>query len=128
MKYFTFLPQFHPLILAGSKRQTIRKSVKLEFCERFALRFWTGKAYRSPMGILGTAICVDVSGVRIESDRFTWFGNQYPAIPDDFAQADGFASGLDMLNHFKAAHGLPFDGFAHRWEDFVPCPEKAALS
>lgn len=119
MKYFTFLPQFHPLIIAETKRMTIRQRPKLNPGDRFALRYWTGKAYRSPMGTLGTATCRRVIRLHIATGGalHTPAGWEWK-IPDDIARLDGFADGAAMLEHFLKAHGLPFDGWAHMWTDF----------
>jgi hypothetical protein len=128
MKYLTFLPQFHSLITDGSKRMTIRQTIRLELGERFALRFWTGKAYRSPMGFLGYATCLHVVGITVDDGLFTYGGNQHLVIPDEIAKADGFSCGSDMFDHFKEAYGLPFNGFAHRWHQFAAIPPNPEAS
>lgn len=121
MKYFTFLPRFHPQILAGIKCMTIRRQGKVQIGERFALRFWTGKPYRSRMGILGTATCTRRHTVVIDEGLFTWDNRQLFVIPDWIAEADGFATGSDMFDHFRAA-GLPFTGIVHQWGHFEAAP------
>lgn len=124
MKYHTFMPQFHPLILAGTKTTTIRGSTRVKEGERFALRCWTGRPYGSPMGWLGTATCSHISDVRLESDTFHLscgtFGQStnYPHHLDHFARLDGFRDWSALVEHFGKR--LPFTGVRISWTDFVP--------
>jgi hypothetical protein len=123
VKYHTFLPQFHSLIIAGSKVTTIRGSTRVKQGERFALRYWTGKAYRSPMGFIGTATCEWVQ--RIQMGRHSivlrtdtdppgscgWDGDL-----EKIARWDGFPSWSAMRDHF--GRRLPFEGVLIKWRDF----------
>lgn len=116
MKYHTFIPKFHDLIRQRSKQTTIRGRTLVKPGETFALRHWTGKAYRSPMGILGTAFCEYVHPIEIGSDGVLL--NGFIAVdPDTLARRDGFASWASMRDHFIAAHGLPFVGVLITWGD-----------
>ena len=113
MKYHTFLPQFHPLILAGSKTTTIRGSTRVKPGERFALRNWTARPYGSPMGFLGTAQCTSVreAHVSFEGVQFGW--GIWPDR-DAVARADGFADWIAMRDHFGKR--LPFSGVLIAWD------------
>lgn len=124
MKYFTFQPQFHQLIRDGVKRSTIRGKAKVKVGERFALRMWTGKPYRSKMGIIGTAIAVQVCPVSIHIG----IGMPMAFIVDgqvltgerarSLAIQEGFHGAGDMAQWFYDAHrkGMPFKGIMTRWE------------
>lgn len=105
MRYFTFQPQFHDAIRARTKVGTIRAKAKVVRGEPFALRYWTGAPYRSPMGILGTVVCECVLPIIIDNGT----------LPDITAQKDGFADFDAMLAWFQKAHGLPFHGVLTRW-------------
>lgn len=112
MKFKTFKQQFHPLILSGTKQTTIRERALITPGEVFALRYWTGAAYRSPMGTLGTATCQSVREVvvawsdcgrpiHLDDDLLS------PEQADRVAVRDGFASAEDMVAfffHSKALH------------------------
>lgn len=116
MKYHTFLPKFHDLIRQKSKQTTIRGRTLVKPGETFALRHWIGKAYRSPMGILGTAFCEYVHPIEIGSDDVLL--NGFIAVDlDTLARRDGFASWAAMRDHFIAARGLPFVGVLIAWGD-----------
>lgn len=126
MKYHTFLPKFHDLIRQRSKQTTIRGRTLVKPGETFALRHWTGKAYRSPMGILGTATCQSLHRFTFCGDGMLMAGME-PAAgwwavkgPDAerVAVRDGFASLEAMREHFLAAgHVLPFSGLLITWGD-----------
>lgn len=123
MNYHTFLPQFHPLILDGSKTTTIRGSTRVKPGERFALRHWTARPYGSPMGFLGTALCVDVHGVSLYPEACATThgatGNitNRPHQLDAVARVDGFPSWTALVEHFGKR--LPFHGVRIVWRDFV---------
>ena len=116
MKYHTFLPKFHPLILARAKQTTIRGRTLVKPGETFALRHWTGKAYRSPMGVLGTATCQSVQPIEVGSDDVLLDGFIVADL-DQMAKRDGFASWAAMRDHFIAARGLPVVGVLITWGD-----------
>ena len=114
MKYRTFQPQFHASIRAGIKASTIRGKAWAKVGERVALCYWTGVPYRSPMGILGTAVVTLVEDILIDEDG--------PAFPDgvtcatELAEQEGFCSWADMLAWFDKTYGLPYTGVLTRWE------------
>lgn len=114
MKYRTFQPQFHPGILAGTKTSTIRGMPWCQVGDRVALRYWTGAAYRSKMGTLGTVIVRQVCPVTIETDKI-WI-NGIEALPFSISQQEGFASHTEMWAWFQKTHGLPYSGTLTRWD------------
>lgn len=120
MKYHTFLPKFHDQILQRSKQTTIRGRTLVKPGEVFALRHWTGKAYRSPMGILGTATCQDVRSIVITEEGIMsaplgGLTDYRPRDNEETAIRDGFASWSAMRDHFLDAHDLPFVGVLIIW-------------
>lgn len=119
MKYHTFLPEFHVAILSGVKHSTIRKSPKVKPGERFALRYWTGKAYRSPMGFLGTAMCTHVLDIVILPHSFL-LPEAAPCIR--LGKMEGFESDDALFAHFKKHYSLPFYGVLTIWDpdSFMP--------
>lgn len=123
MKYYTFLPQFHQAIRKCVKVSTIRGKAKVKTGERFALRFWTGRPYGSPMGWLGTAVCTDVLGIVISRHqpgdwiRFEISGIELTYGARELLAADeGFADGEAMASHFLNHHTLPLSGVLTRWD------------
>ncbi len=122
MKYHTFLPKFHDLIRQRSKQTTIRGRTLVKPGETFALRHWTGKAYRSPMGVLGTATCQSLHSIvvcedGIRTQRVGSLDDYRIADHEQIALRDGFASWSAMRDHFIAAHGLPVVGVLITWGD-----------
>jgi hypothetical protein len=132
MKYYTFLPQFHEAILNGTKISTMRQKPKVKVGEKFALRYWTGKPYRSKQGTLGVAVCTGVYEVLIDLDPS---GNPVVANmaadnagdmflhAESIATVEGFASAADMVEHFQKHRGLPFKGWATTWQCVEICEE-----
>lgn len=129
MNYFTFQPQFHDLIRQRVKTSTIRGKAKVKLGERFALRYWIGAPYRSKMGTLGTAVCCEVSPIRL------WCGapieafiaghslsaERYSAL----AEQEGFGDAAAMSAWFLSAHEMPFHGILTRWD---PATFEAAVN
>ncbi len=119
MKYHTFLPRFHLGILERAKRTTIRGSTRVHAGERFALRHWTGKPYRSPMGFLGTATCDGVRKISVYRDGVLLEG--IPGIIgghqslNEIARCDGFDCWEHMRIHFEKR--LPVHGVLIAWGD-----------
>jgi hypothetical protein len=133
MKYYTFLPRFHDAIRAGTKYSTIRGKEKVKPGERFALRNWTGTAYRSPMGFLGTAVCQRVCPIAVGEHFFRLdslvdlFHSAYASktqwsldeLENAFARMEGFPTWFDFLEHFAdrgATDENPFKGVLTIWD------------
>lgn len=115
MPLYDFRPRFADQILAGTKRQTIRKprSERSRHArEGDLVHLYTGlrtKASRK----LGAAPCIGVDEVRLNflRDRVTVtsaIGTRpilQPADLDDFAREDGLADWADMKATFREIHG-----------------------
>lgn len=137
MKYYTFLPEFHQAILNKTKASTIRLKPKVEPGERFALRFWSDKPYRSKMGFLGTALCSKVLGVSVgdgivslhERNPHRFIGDPVKIISSpvglkNFSDMEGFSDPESMFSWFAENHGPIFFGILTVWDrqSFIPGP------
>lgn len=121
MRYYTFQPQFHQPIRDLIKISTIRPKEKVKVGERFALRYWIDKPYRSKMGILGTAVCVEVSPINIDVVDHVEITIADELIDSDdasecFARQEGFIDLKDLLGWFHTSNGFPFNGILTRWD------------
>jgi len=124
MTVIMFQGRFAPLVVAGTKTQTIRQPRKrpVKVGDRLSLRQWSGAAYRSPQVVLRETVCIGVGRIIIRDSGITrvnifgsWEHVRYNFI-DTFAIADGFSDWEDMANWFRKAHGLPFEGVLIRWQ------------
>ena len=115
MKTILFQPRFAALVVAGTKRQTVRptRRYKLIIGEAISLRVWTGKPYRSPQKELLPTTIRAVSPVYIS--RGGVFIGKSAGDGEAFARADGFASFAALCDWFDATHGLPFTGIVIEW-------------
>ncbi len=114
MRVRMFKPQFAPLVLNGSKRQTIRPMPKRipSIGEKESWRKWMDKPYRSKQQELAQVQIVNVQSIKIvgygmfilSGEDCTWNEAQ------DIARLDGFGSLHDMMTWFLKTHGLPFQG------------------
>lgn len=117
MPAFGFMPEFVPLILAGTKIQTVRRTRRC--VPGMTMQMFTGmrtKACRR----FAEMRCALVDQVRIEPHGLT-FGDK-SAHPDDdgFARLDGFRDYADMLAWFQRHNReVAFIGHVHRWDP--PC-------
>ena len=134
MPAYSFKERFCPMILDGSKSQTIRANRKgrqghAKPGDRVYLYFgmrtkWCKK--------LGEAICKETSDIRITEEGEIFVNNFL--VPDGekeaFAWKDGFrpdeptsnsfASFGLMMRFWSATHSLPFEGKIIYWTDFKP--------
>jgi len=114
MRVILFQERFAPLVAAGTKRQTIRKTARCKAGDSLSLRRWSGKAYRSKQELLRTAVCTAVKPVRIA------FHDAYVCgVKEDgqhLAALDGFNDWAEMRDWFEAVHGLPFSGWLIEWD------------
>lgn len=111
-----FKPRFAPIVESGEKCQTVRPMPKRlpKVGDRISLRCWTGLPYRSKQRVLREATIIGVQRCQISSQGNVYIDGE-PA-PKGFAKADGFRSHCEMVNWFRAQHGLPFDGVLIRWD------------
>lgn len=126
MKYHTFLPRFHPLILSGQKTTTFRGSTRVRDGEDFAARCWTARPYGSPMGWLGVCRSASVLPAAIRPNSLSLAAETITsaAILDVLARLDGFADWSEMIAHF--GERLPFKGVRIAWARFIPGKPEAA--
>lgn len=111
MRVILFQDRFAKLVLAGTKRQTIRKAARCKPGDELSLRRWTGKPYRSNQEIIRVETCKSVEPVIIREGMSV---EELIAL-DRVATADGFGDALAMLAWFEKTHGLPFEGEIVKW-------------
>jgi hypothetical protein len=118
-----FKPRFAPLVEAGTKPHTVRPTPKRmpKVGDKISLRMWMGRPYGSKQRVLRESVVTKVEPIRlIDTGReliVTMAGRALePEEINAFAQADGFAGGLEMFDWFEATHGLPFEGIVIHWE------------
>ena len=109
-----FKPQFAPLVLNGTKRQTIRPTPKRmpKSGDKESWRKWSDKPYRSPQIELAQVVLVGVNTIKIvgygmfilNGKDCTWNEAQ------EIARLDGFESLASMMLWFHKTHSLPFEG------------------
>lgn len=145
MVAYSFQPQFAEPIIAGTKRQTIRRPGKRRHArpgER--LQLYTGMRTKQCRKI-GDAVCEGVFEIALDLRMIRGFsitsrsagvnfGNPlealttHPITPprfksfDAFARADGFADWAALKAFFEQHHpGVDqFEGFLITWTDFQP--------
>lgn len=127
-----FKPQFARLVLAGTKKQTVRPVPKIvpRRHDRLSLRMWQGQPYRSKQRLLLNTTLDEIKVCHITTEGI------YMQPPDGcllaiagakiicllgeeanrFAIADGFQSWAEMRAWFENEHGLPFDGVVLYWK------------
>jgi hypothetical protein len=113
MPSFNFKPEFAPMILAGNKVQTIRRSKRCAAGDMMHL--FTGLRTKLCVRIKDVK-CALVDYVHLAPDGIT-FGNKanHPDC-DGFARLDGFRDFDDMLAWFQRQYGdRRFIGYVHRW-------------
>ena len=118
-----FQERFAPLVAAGTKRQTIRKTARCKVGDWVSLRRWSGKAYRSKQEVLRTDVCTAVVQVRIDRDSVYFDAAKYSERQrarserhlDRIAVLDGFKDWAEMRDWFESVHGLPFSGWLIEW-------------
>lgn len=122
MSNIMFLSRFKEPILAGTKRQTIRRPRKrpIKPGEPLSLRVWTGKAYRSPQEKLLDTTCSATFEIEILANGYRLGRglplHTLPLVLDEFARSDGFADWQEFIGHFDGFYGLPFRGTLIHWE------------
>lgn len=115
-----FKPRFAALVVAGTKRQTVRPKRKRPTrpWDVLDLRQWEGLPYRSRQRKLLEAVCSMTCTINIEATGHIIQAGSFlsPGQALAFAQADGFLHTEEMIEWFKEQHGLPFrDGEAVFW-------------
>jgi hypothetical protein len=119
MVAFNFQPDFAPLIVAGTKRQTIRQTARAKPGDR--LQLYTGQRTKACRKLIDPdPICTLVDYCAIRPDYLTlgWTAkHENNGDADDFARRDGFADYEDLLGWFTKTYGTPyFVGYVHVWK------------
>jgi hypothetical protein len=134
MVAYSFKKRFGPLILAGTKAQTIRADRKRHARQGEQLQLYTGMRTRH-CTLLGRPTCLSVMPVRLcfsergATELFEVGGELLsPARMEAFAREDGFESVEDMARFWWAEHPpeegdrIAFEGVLIRWQPLDAAP------
>lgn len=124
MRKRMFKSQFAPLVRNGSKRQTIRPLSKRppRAGDSESWREWSGKPYRSKTIELAQVKLLAVHPITIDEllcgivcimNGCVLYAFEF----DKIAREDGFKDRIELVEWFKAQHGLPFTGVRIMAED-----------
>ena len=117
MSAYNFKERFVPLIESGQKRSTIR-AVRLDGRvpkPNEELQLYTGMRTKA-CRLIGVKRCVGVAKIKIEEDGITEAKRKLPLLEADYlAERDGFKDQAELIEWFKAEHGLPFQGNIIVW-------------
>lgn len=126
MPAFNFKARFADDVRFGIKRQTVRadrKDGRPHAKVGDTVKLYTGMRTKS-CTLLAEATVTAVERVRIEDSCMYVNGRVLPSslysrdceqTDNEFAEADGFESFMDMADWFSEHHGLPFEGTLIRW-------------
>lgn len=128
MPALNFKAQFADDVATGSKRQTVRaprKDGRPHARIGDTIKLYTGMRTKS-CRLLAEADVTWVEPIRIESTCMYRSGRLVPSsihhrdceqTDNEFAEADGFESFMDMAKWFDDVHGLPFEGTVIQWSE-----------
>lgn len=129
MPALNFKAEFADLVEHGNKRQTVRAHRKdgRPHCKvGDLLKLYTGMRTKS-CRLLAEAEVIRVAPVKIAPTEMWLNGERLPSIlycrdqieptDNEFAEADGFDSFMDMADWFCDVHGLPFEGVVIQWSE-----------
>lgn len=127
MPALNFKAQFADDVQDGIKRQTVRAHRKdgRPHCRvGDTIKLYTGMRTKA-CRLLCEATVTSIQTVRIEPTEMFLDGKRLFATitsrddptptDNEFAEADGFDSFMDMAEWFRDVHGLPFEGVVIRW-------------
>ncbi len=127
MPALNFKAEFADLVEYGEKTQTVRAPRKdgRPHCKRGdTIKLYTGMRTKN-CRLLRTGTVSRVVPVRIEATEMFLNGQRLPSTiysrdqieqtDNEFAEADGFESFMDMADWFRKTHGLPFEGVVIYW-------------
>lgn len=131
MPALNFQKQFADAVEDGDKRQTvraIRKDGRAHCKVGDTLKLYTGMRTKS-CRLLGAAKVTRIRPIKINSTSMEIDGQKLPSAihsrdqleqtDNEFAEADGFKSFMDMAEWFDDTHGLPFEGVLIQWAEPV---------
>lgn len=106
--------------LPAPKRQTIRADRARHARPGEELQLFHAQRTKECF-LIGRARCASVAGICLQLGRGIVSVDDYPAIRDGdldpFAQSDGFKDWSEMVEFWRAEHGLPiFEGVLIKWE------------
>lgn len=115
-----FKPRFARLVEDRQKFQTVRPWPKRVPCvgDRIDLREWSGKPYRSPQRKLYVGVITGISALEIDEMGMLFNDGDRVWAADEFAKADGFKFYNELVDWFRAEHGLPFKGVLIEWSEW----------
>lgn len=128
MPALNFKQQFADAVENGEKRQTVRAHRKdgRPHCKTGdVLSLYTGMRTKN-CRMLGKARVTRVASIKINPTDMELDGKLLYSIihsrdadltDNEFAEADGFDSFMDMANWFDQVHGLPFEGVVIYWSE-----------
>lgn len=129
MPALNFKAQFAEDVEIGAKRQTVRaprKDGRAHCKVGDTIKLYTGMRTKA-CRLLAEATVTSVRKVRIEDCEMfldgrrlpsaIWSRDQTEPTDNEFAEADGFASFMDMAEWFQDVHGLPFEGSVICWDE-----------
>ena len=128
MPALNFKAQFAEDVESGHKRQTVRahrKDGRPHAKVGDTIKLYTGMRTKA-CRLLGEATVTSIKPVRIEATQMYLDGKLMlaglcsrddPMTDNEFAEADGFDSFMDMADWFRDVHGLPFEGVVIRWNE-----------
>jgi hypothetical protein len=128
MPAFNFKEQFADAVEHGEKRQTVRAPRKdgRPHCKvGDVISLYTGMRTKQ-CRLLGKARVTHIDQIKIEATSMELNGRllfsclhdrDAPLTDNEFAEADGFDSFMDMANWFDQVHGLPFEGVVIYWSE-----------
>lgn len=126
MPAFNFKKQFADDVRDGFKRQTVRadrKDGRPHAKVGDTIKLYTGMRTKS-CELLAEATVTRIARVRIDTTSMSINGHSLPSTihsrdceqtDNEFAEADGFESFMDMADWFEKTHGLPFEGTLIQW-------------
>ena len=116
MVAFNFKPQFAPLIVARTKRQTIRQTMRAKPGD--LLQLYTGQRTKACRKLLDPdPVCSMVDYVSIRPEYLTLGDTRkHAGDADAFSVRDGFEGYDDMVEWFFETYGSRyFTGYVHGW-------------
>lgn len=127
MPALNFKAQFADDVEFGSKRQTVRAPRKdgRDHCKvGDTIKLYTGMRTKA-CRLLGEAKVTSIRKIWMDGVSMTLDGQHVPSAvydrhspmtDNEFAEADGFDSFMDMADWFRNVHGLPFEGVVIAWD------------
>lgn len=126
MPALNFQKRFADAVETGEKRQTVRalrRDGRAHCKPGDTIKLYTGMRTKN-CRLLAEARCDAVRSIRVEPTSMEINGRiLFSAVhhrdadqtDNEFAQADGFDSFMDMADWFRDNHGLPFEGVVITW-------------